>query len=209
MKLIVEISDEKWQRVKDGTWCGSEEIANGEPYYGAEPCSDAISRQAAVDWLTDRTDLCDAIGHVIEKEEMRKEIAKLMAEIPPATPKAEPCEDVISRQAVLALPRSKVKDLKTMEVVCETINVTDIETLPSVTPKQSENTMMDAAIDEWRGEMDNAIKRALEKQIEILDKIRAEIRATAELHIDGDYYLRDEWIDEIFDKYTAESEDES
>ena len=34
---------------------------------------------------------------------------------------------------------------------------------------------------------------------DVLDKIRAEIHATAELHEDGDYYLRDEWIDEIFD----------
>lgn len=39
-----------------------------------------------------------------------------------------------------------------------------------------------------------------------LDKIRAEIHATAEMHEDGDYYLRDEWIDEIFDKYKSETE---
>lgn len=37
--------------------------------------------------------------------------------------------------------------------------------------------------------------------IDTLDKIRAELHAIAEYHIDGDYYLRDEWIDEIFDKY--------
>lgn len=41
---------------------------------------------------------------------------------------------------------------------------------------------------------------------EVLDKIRAEIHATAEMHEDGNYYLRDEWIDEIFDKYKVESE---
>ena len=69
--------------------------------------------------------------------------------------------------------------------------------------------MMDAAIDEWRGEMENAIKRALEKQIEVLDKIRAELHATAEMHADGDYYLHEGWIDEIFDKYRAESEDKN
>ena len=34
-----------------------------------------------------------------------------------------------------------------------------------------------------------------------LDKIRAELHATAEMHSDGDYYLREEWIDEYFDKY--------
>lgn len=45
-----------------------------------------------------------------------------------------------------------------------------------------------------------------EEEQDILDKIRAELHATAEMHEDGDYYLRDEWIDEYFDKYKAESE---
>lgn len=49
-------------------------------------------------------------------------------------------------------------------------------------------------------------KKALE-QDDILDKIRAELHATAEMHEDGNYYLRDEWIGEIFDKYKAESEE--
>lgn len=48
--------------------------------------------------------------------------------------------------------------------------------------------------------------KALEQK-SILDKIRAELHATAEMHEDGDYYLRDEWIDEYFDKYKAESEE--
>lgn len=61
-------------------------------------------------------------------------------------------------------------------------------------------------------EMEIKIKE-LEKRVKaleqepILDKIRAELHATAEMHEDGDYYLREEWIDEIFDKYKAESED--
>ena len=42
---------------------------------------------------------------------------------------------------------------------------------------------------------------------EVLDEIRAELHETAEMHEDGDYYLREEWIDEIIDKYKAESED--
>lgn len=37
------------------------------------------------------------------------------------------------------------------------------------------------------------------------DKLRAELHATAEMHEDGDYYLRDEWIDDIFDKYRNEA----
>ena len=36
-----------------------------------------------------------------------------------------------------------------------------------------------------------------------LDKIREDLHTTAELHDDGDYYLRDKWIDEIFDIYKA------
>jgi len=36
---------------------------------------------------------------------------------------------------------------------------------------------------------------------EMLDEIRAELHATAEMHEDGVYYLREKWIDEIIDKY--------
>ena len=39
------------------------------------------------------------------------------------------------------------------------------------------------------------------------EQIRAELHATAEMHENGDYYLRDKWVDEIIDKYTnGESE---
>lgn len=31
MKLIIDLDERKWQSVKDGTWCGSEEIVNGAP----------------------------------------------------------------------------------------------------------------------------------------------------------------------------------
>lgn len=39
---------------------------------------------------------------------------------------------------------------------------------------------------------------------EVLDRIRNEMHATAEKHEDGVYYLRDEWVDEIIDKYAEE-----
>ena len=61
--------------------------------------------------------------------------------------------------------------------------------------KQYEDTML---------ALDVAIETI--KQESILDKIRAELHTTAEMHEDGDYYLREEWIDKIFDKY-AESEE--
>lgn len=56
-------------------------------------------------------------------------------------------------------------------------------------------------------------KQRLNKQItigemeSILDEIKTELYATAEMHDDGDYYLREEWIGEIFDKYKLDSED--
>lgn len=45
-----------------------------------------------------------------------------------------------------------------------------------------------------------------DKGLEVLDKIRAELHATAEMHEDENYYLREEWIDEIIDKYRKEQE---
>ena len=45
------------------------------------------------------------------------------------------------------------------------------------------------------------------EQEPVLDKIRTELHATAELHEDGGYCIRDEWIDEYFDKYKTESEE--
>ena len=45
-----------------------------------------------------------------------------------------------------------------------------------------------------------------EDKVKVLDKIKTELHATAEMHEDGYYYLREDWIDEIFDKYKAESE---
>lgn len=42
--------------------------------------------------------------------------------------------DLVSRQAILALPRNKVRSLRTYEVIEETINVTDIEHIPPAQP---------------------------------------------------------------------------
>jgi len=44
--------------------------------------------------------------------------------------------------------------------------------------------------------------------IDVLDEIKAELHATAEMHGDGDYYLREEWIDEIIDKYKQQESEE-
>ena len=34
-----------------------------------------------------------------------------------------------------------------------------------------------------------------------LEDIKAELHKNAEMHSDGDYYLREEWIDEIINKH--------
>lgn len=54
--------------------------------------------------------------------------------------------------------------------------------------------------------IDPAYEKTLNKWIgaEVLDRIRNEMHATAEKHEDGVYYLRDEWIDVIIDKYAEE-----
>lgn len=56
--------------------------------------------------------------------------------------------------------------------------------------------------------VDPAYEKTLNKWIgaEVLDRIRNEMHATAEKHEDGVYYLRDEWVDEIIDKYAERSD---
>lgn len=43
---------------------------------------------------------------------------------------------------------------------------------------------------------------------EVLGKIRAELHATAEMHEDENYYLREKWIDKIIDKCRKEQKDD-
>ena len=48
--------------------------------------------------------------------------------------------DLISRQSVLALPRNRIRNMRG-EIVEESINVADIETLPSAQPESCEDTI--------------------------------------------------------------------
>ena len=71
---------------------------------------------------------------------------------------------------------------------------------------KAEDVFMDIAdnrLSTWISEIPSIHPKS---KTDVLDKIRTEIHATAEFHEDGNYYLRDEWIDEIFDKYKAEKE---
>ena len=55
--------------------------------------------------------------------------------------------------------------------------------------------------------LDIAMEKIIKQEVNaVLDKIRAELHATVEMHEDKNYYLREEWIDEIIDKYKEESE---
>lgn len=51
-----------------------------------QPCEDCISRQAVIDWLTDRTEKYDEKGHFISKELVKAEVKNWLAELPSVTP---------------------------------------------------------------------------------------------------------------------------
>lgn len=91
----------------------------------------------------------------------------------------EPKEDAISRQAVIqhiCEEKFCYKENCKGALFNRCMDITWVNELPSVTPSDND----------------------------VINKIRAELHATAEKHEDGVYYLRDEWIDEIIDKYIEE-----
>ena len=98
-----------------------------------EATSDCISRQTAIDALKEAFN--PSITNFVK--------AKIAIDkLPSAQPEKRTQEctethscDLISRKMVLALPRNKVRSLRTYEVVEETINVTDIEHLPPAQPE--------------------------------------------------------------------------
>lgn len=57
-----------------------------QTHYKKEPCEDCISRQAVVDWLTERTEKYDEKGHFISKELVKAEVKNWLAELPSVTP---------------------------------------------------------------------------------------------------------------------------
>lgn len=68
MQIVIDISEEKWKSVLDGTWCGSDEIAKGIPIC---ECEDCISRQDAmceIKWLEEYglVDMGVLIDHIRE-----------------------------------------------------------------------------------------------------------------------------------------------
>lgn len=108
-------------------------------------------------------------------------------------------DDLISRQAVLKIIDGWYEQNR------DTDNIEDLIVLitymDSVNPQKP--ICPSAGID---CEDCPAYEKTLNKWIgaEVLDRIRNEMHATAEKHEDGVYYLRDEWIDVIIDKYAEE-----
>ena len=96
----------------------------------------------------------------------------------------QPCEDCISRKLL-------------SDNICEGISCNEC----------SFNEIDDESGCLLQKRLDELLSVQPKPKTDVLDKIRAEIHATAEMHEDGNYYLRDEWIDEIFDNYKAESEE--
>ena len=97
--------------------------------------------------------------------------------------KQEPCEDAISRQAVLDCASTIETDDFSGNEIIEVVTVEEIKELPSVNPQ--------------------------ELKTDTLDKIKAEIEAKCCITVgrenDGAITLHD--VFEIIDKYKAESED--
>ena len=93
-------------------------------------------------------------------------------------------QDCVSRKAVeYAIANTIVNGENLGYAVASEI----LSDLPPVTPSEKDENNSDI-LNKWIG-------------AEVLDRIRNELHATAEKHEDGVYYLRDEWIDEVFDKY--------
>ena len=99
--------------------------------------TDAISRQAAIDALDKRFDDVP-MELTTETLLLRKDLREV---IPSAQPEERTNEhtkthacDLISRQAVLSLPKSTTKTLGG-EIVSESVEISDIEELPSVQPE--------------------------------------------------------------------------
>lgn len=114
----------------------------------AEPCEDAISRQAVIDAIRKSRFLVDATEKVIK--------------LPPV----EPCEDAISRHDAILLADELKDDLPDDEQMADMVMAhnegvseyqTKLSLLPSVTPKQKVGHWISFGV---QGEVDGQIVRA-------------------------------------------------
>lgn len=106
-----------------------------------EPCTDAISRELALEKMADYV----ASGYADSAEDF-EEYSKIICQLPPVTPvkKQEPCEDAISRQAVLEI----IRKCHCEEWVKADIGA-PIEALQSVNPAENVGHWIDHQEDRW------------------------------------------------------------
>ena len=101
----------------------------------AEPCEDAVKREAVLNTLDAMDAALDENRTVEAYKELLKECFK---ELPPVTPKSTECEDAISRRAMLdglaSIAKAKAKSDAQKALMGRVMFFT--EKLPPVTPKQ-------------------------------------------------------------------------
>ena len=81
MQIVIELTDEQWECVKDGTWCGSKEILNGIPLpkgHGRIGDFDALIKQ--MDALTKTWRDNDAMWYAAVVETAINEVAQVLIE---------------------------------------------------------------------------------------------------------------------------------
>ena len=112
-------------------------IGEKEDYTGAiqalEQCEDAVSRQAVLDIVKfEENWLSDAKSNNADTDIAFSGIRTQVAKLSPVTKALEPCEDCISRKAVL----DKAWDVPYEGKYVQVVDVGDIKELPPVTPKK-------------------------------------------------------------------------
>lgn len=101
-----------------------------------QPCEDAVSRQAVLETI----DVCnsDGLKGIFCSYDDGERFKAYIKDLPPVTPKQQPCEDAISRQEVLDIIMPYCKDDDgSVENTGDLRNaLDDIESLPPVTSKE-------------------------------------------------------------------------
>lgn len=97
---------------------------NREEAIEQKSCEDAISRKSMLDYQ-------QYLQGRMPNEENYK-LWKFIKDLPSVMPKTEPCEDAVSREAVLAIAGDSCLDLDSYEDTKEFCD--EIKELPSVTP---------------------------------------------------------------------------
>lgn len=96
MKLLIDISEHIYEHAKETTEDSRDEfdamraIANGTQQESRSEipntCGDAVSREAVIEWLADRTEIYDEMGNFVSADKVRKKCEDMISELPSVTP---------------------------------------------------------------------------------------------------------------------------